>query len=94
VEAQLSSPTDVAIAPDGSIYIADRGNSCVRCVDPEGTISTVAGHCGEPGPTERLVAAPDGHLRQPYGVAVSTSGDTLYIADTLNHCIRKVAIAR
>jgi hypothetical protein len=28
--AELSSPTDVAIAADGTLFIADRSNSCVR----------------------------------------------------------------
>ncbi len=42
-EAQLWSPQDVAAGPDGSVYIADRTNSRIRRVAPDGTISTFAG---------------------------------------------------
>lgn len=88
-EAQLSSPTDVAVAPDGSLYIADRGNNCIRRILPDGTITTAAGQCGKPGIGSDGVPATEGQLRQPYGVEVGPDG-RLYIADTLNHCIRQV----
>lgn len=41
--AHLNTPQKIALAPDGTIYIADRVNRRVRKVDPRGTISTVAG---------------------------------------------------
>lgn len=44
--AGLSFPTDVAVAPDGSVLIVDRGNGRLRRVSPSGTISTVAGAGG------------------------------------------------
>lgn len=93
VDAQLSSPTDVEVGPDGSLFIADRGNSCIRRVGPEGTITTVAGRCGQPGDGEFAAAelATEPGLRQPYGIALDDTG-RLYIADTLNHCIRQVAL--
>ena len=46
--ATLNGPADVAVRPDG-IYMADTGNSCVRAIDDDGTIATVAGTCGAPG---------------------------------------------
>jgi sugar lactone lactonase YvrE len=89
--AQLASPTDVAIATDGTLYIADRSNSCVRKVGTDGVISTVAGQCGIPGFSGDGEAATEAGLRTPYGVALDDKGG-LYIADTLNHCIRKVVL--
>ncbi len=41
-EAKLNRPTGVAVAPDGSIYIADWFNSRIRKVDAAGVITTVA----------------------------------------------------
>jgi sugar lactone lactonase YvrE len=39
--AQLSLPQGLSVAPDGSLYIVDRGNHVVRRVTPDGTITTV-----------------------------------------------------
>src|SRR5437016_4292288 len=52
--AQLKSPADLAVS-QGSLYIADSGNSRVRKVSPSGTITTVAGngtsgYSGDGGP--------------------------------------------
>jgi sugar lactone lactonase YvrE len=91
-EAHLASPTDVAVGPDGSLYIADRANSCIRRVDPQGTISTFAGRCGQPGPSVDVVLGSDAALREPYGVAVDAAAGRLYIADTLNHCVRQMML--
>ncbi|HEY4008765.1 MAG TPA: Ig-like domain repeat protein, partial [Acidobacteriaceae bacterium] len=84
----LNMPWSVAIGPDGALYIADTGNSRIRRVIG-GVISTVAGSNyqtfgGDGGPA--IQAA----LNQPYGVALDPAGD-LYVADSGNHCIRKVS---
>ena len=91
-KAQLSSPTDVAIAADGTLFIADRSNSCVRRVAPDGTISTAAGQCGSVGNAGDGQSATEPGLRTPYGVALDGKGG-LYIADTRNQCIRKVVLS-
>lgn len=88
-DAMLKRPTDVAVAADGSFYIADTDNHCVRFVDTSGTISTVAGVCGERGFDGDGGAATEALLDRPYGIALGQDG-TLYIADTHNHRIRVV----
>jgi RHS repeat-associated protein len=42
-QATLSSPRGVAVAPDGSVLIADYGNYRIRRVGPDGIITTLAG---------------------------------------------------
>ncbi len=88
-EAQLGRLADVAVGPDGSVYIADTDNSCVRVVSPAGIISTFAGKCGErefKGDNGPATAA---LLDRPYGVEVTASGD-VFVADTHNQRVRIV----
>lgn len=46
--ASLDEPTGLAVLPDGSLLIADTGNSVVRRVAPDGSISTFAGSSAPP----------------------------------------------
>jgi glucose/arabinose dehydrogenase len=46
--AELSSPNAVAVATDGSVYIADSGNNRIRRLSPQGIITTVAGRSARP----------------------------------------------
>jgi hypothetical protein len=86
-EAMLNGPRDVKVSPDGTIYIADTENHCIRTVNPVGIISTIAGRCtkagyaGDSGPASLAV------LSSPYGVEVDKVGN-LYVADTFNNRIR------
>jgi hypothetical protein len=47
VAAELNTPQKIAVAKDGSVFIADRANHRVRKVDAKGFITTVAGE-GKP----------------------------------------------
>jgi hypothetical protein len=47
LEADLNTPQKVAVAKDGSLFIADRANRRVRKVDTRGAIITIAG-AGKP----------------------------------------------
>jgi len=87
--AGLSFPLGVAVDAAGNLYIADSGNDRVRKVSTSGTITTVAGiggcgFSGDGGP------ATNASLSDPSGVAVDTAGN-LYIADSANNRVRKVA---
>jgi RHS repeat-associated protein len=86
--AILWGPAGVAVAPDGSVYIADSQRNRVRRVAPDGIITTVAG-TGEFGTGNDDVPGPSARLNLPIGLAVRSDG-SLYIADALNSRIRRL----
>ncbi|MEQ1654934.1 MAG: NHL repeat-containing protein [Nitrospira sp.] len=88
-EAQLNSPSGVAIDGKGNIIIADSFNNRIRIVDARtGIISTVAG-TGEQGLSGDDGLAVRAQLSGPTGLALSADG-TLFIADSGNHRIRRL----
>ncbi len=87
-KATLDHPMDVAIGPDGSVYIADTFNNRIRKVDQHGIITTAvgtggAGFSGDGGPAQGA------ELHAPHGLAVGQDG-AVYIADTVNNVVRSV----
>ena len=88
VEAELRSPRGVAVDSAGNVYIADVSDRRIRKVDSTGTITTIAG-TGEVGFSGDGGPAVEAELRSPRGVAVDSAGN-VYIADSIDHRIRKV----
>jgi len=86
--AQFNQPIDVAVDDNGVLYVADNINHKIRKITPEGEVSTVAG--GDAGFSNGGVAT--ALFRNPSGVAVDAQGN-VYVADRLNHRIRKIDIA-
>jgi len=87
--ANLSFPAGLAFDSAGNMYIADSFNSRIRKVGPDGAITTIAG-TGSFGFAGDQNAATQAILNRPYSVAVDGAGN-VYIADALNHSVRKVA---
>jgi sugar lactone lactonase YvrE len=87
-QAQLNNPNGIAGDGRGTYYIADSRNHRIRRVDSTGRISTFAGtvqgYQGDGGP------AAQARFNEPWGVALNTTTGDLFIADTQNHCIRRV----
>jgi sugar lactone lactonase YvrE len=87
--AQLAFPRGVAVDGAGNVYIADTSNHRVRKVAPNGVITTLAG-TGVPGFSGDTGPGTAAQINTPYGVGVDGAGN-VYIADTFNHRVRKVA---
>jgi sugar lactone lactonase YvrE len=88
IAAQFNNPTGVTMDSNGSFYIADMANHCIRKVSSSGLITTIAGtgssgYSGDGGPASAA------QLSEPFGVTLDANGN-LYIADRANHRIRKV----
>ncbi|MDD2816145.1 MAG: Calx-beta domain-containing protein [Thiotrichaceae bacterium] len=88
---QLYQPSGLAIDASDNMYVTDSLNHCVRKIDSSGIITTFAGNCGISGSGVENISANSTLtlLNAPQAVAVDTAG-IVYIADTLNHRIRKV----
>ena len=90
-QARLSGPQGIAIAPNGSMLIADSSNNRIRKVGTNGIITTLAGGgvCGQPSCGNDGGLAIQARLYYPRDVAVTSDGIVL-IADTSNNRIRQV----
>lgn len=84
--ARFDDPYGVAMATDGTLYVADAGdNNRIRRIDRDGTVTTLAGFDEGFADGEGTAARFD----TPSGLAVDRAGN-LYVADTGNHAIRKI----
>ncbi len=79
-EGELSSPRNMAVGPDGRIYVLDSGNNRVQVFDEFGQVQKSWGASGtEPG-----------LFNEPWGIAVDDN--YVYVADTWNHRIQKFTL--
>lgn len=85
-QARFSNPQGVAIASDGTVYVADTANNRIRKI-AAGVVSTLAGD-GVAGVLDGPAAG--ARFSAPYSVAVDNQ-NSVYVADTANHRIRKIS---
>jgi sugar lactone lactonase YvrE len=86
--ARFNNPQGVAVDPAGNVFVGDTGNHTIRTITPAGVVSTLAGTTGLPGSSDGIGIAASFNL--PSGVALDAALN-LYVADTGNHIIRKIA---
>ncbi len=84
-DALFLHPSDVAIGPDGTIFVADTGNHRIRTISPDGVVTTLAGSIYDYGDG----IGPHGLFRSPMSLCVDEDGNC-YVADTGNNTIRRV----
>ena len=88
--ARFDQPNGLALASNGTLYVADYGNSCLRAIATNGQVSTLAGLAGTPAYVDGTGSAARFNL--PVGIALDASGN-LWVADTHNHAVRRVTPA-
>ncbi|MDR2040087.1 MAG: IPT/TIG domain-containing protein [Bacteroidales bacterium] len=89
LDARFNEVIQVDFDDDGNLFVADKGNHCIRKITPEGIVSTVI---GIPGTSGYLDGTQDyAMLNTPWGVTVANDG-SVYIADYGNQCVRKLSI--
>jgi DNA-binding beta-propeller fold protein YncE len=88
--ASFSGPTGLAVGPDGTLYVADTGNHCLRRVafTHARTVTTLAGRCGDRGRADGPAAA--ARFLSPQGIAYDPASGLLWVADTGNDRIATV----
>ena len=85
--ARFSDPFGIVSAPDGTVYVADAGQAQrIRRIALDGSVSTLAG--GELGYSDGV--GEQARFRTPSGLAIDRGG-ALYVADTGNNLIRRIA---
>ncbi len=85
----FSDPFGIAVAIDGTVYVADAGDyNRIQKITPEGVIATIAGGVEGFGDGVEGKAS----FNSPSGLALSSDG-SLIVADTGNNRIRRVTPA-
>jgi gliding motility-associated-like protein len=85
--ASFNGPTGLVADAAGNLYVADGGNSTIRKIAPDGTVSTFAGN-------KSAIGAIDGKglnasFNFPNGLTIDVLGN-IYVADTGNNLIRRI----
>ena len=88
--ARFNAPLDIVINATGTLFVADSNNHRIRAITPTGQVSTYAGF-GEANFTDGVGTA--ARFNMPSGLAIDSAG-VLYVADQLNHRIRKVSLTQ
>src|SRR5678816_266391 len=88
--ARTGQIAGIAIASDGTAYLADRTQHVVWKLSPHGQPTRYAGVAGSPSFMGDAGQANLAHLYTPTGLALDETAHLLYIADSTNARIRSV----
>lgn len=81
---QFQKPRNLAVAPDGTLYVADTENHRIQHLKADGTVLQVWGSFADASKG----AAPGGTFYEPWGIAIGPDG-SVFVADTWNHRVQK-----
>ncbi len=86
--ARFSNPQGLVVDGAGNVFVADTGNGLIRKLTPAGDVTTLLIPSDDSSVTTNATA----RLNSPCGIALDAAGN-LYVADTGNHCIRKIVLS-
>jgi DNA-binding beta-propeller fold protein YncE len=84
----LKEPFGVDFDPAGNMYVVEMAGNRVSVLDKSGALRVLAG-TGEEGLTGDGGPATKARFKGPHHLALGPDG-ALYVADTFNHCVRKI----
>jgi sugar lactone lactonase YvrE len=84
--AQFNSPLGIAVGPNGTLYVADSGNHCIREISA-GVVSTFAGSPGIWGSADGN--GTNAQFNGPVGLALDGCTN-LFVSDANNNTIRRI----
>ncbi len=85
--ARFIEPNGLALAPNGTLYVADYGNSCIRAISTGAVVSTFSGQANNHGFLDG--SATTALFNLPVAITLDAAG-ILWVADTHNHAIRRI----
>lgn len=91
--ASFMAPSGITLASDGSLYVTDSDAHNIRKVTLAGVVTTLAGKAGVAGAVNGSGTSAQFH--SPSGITAYNDkklGEYLVVADSSNHCLRKVVI--
>lgn len=89
--ARFTRPLRITTDSNSNMYITDSNSHNIRKIDTDGLVTTFAGSIsGASGSADGN--GTNARFNQPYGI-ICDSNDNVYVADRLNHTIRKITPA-
>jgi sugar lactone lactonase YvrE len=88
--AQFGMPVGMAVASDGTVYVAGYEDHTIRKITPGGVVTTLAGMPGVPGSADGTGSG--ARFNKPAVLVLEATG-SLLVTDSFNHTIRRVTTA-
>jgi sugar lactone lactonase YvrE len=77
----------IAVDANGTLYVPDTGNSCIRKISPSGVVTLFAGQPGVRGLTDGT--GTQTLFRYPEGITLDSKG-SIYVTDSGNNVVRRI----